>query len=348
MPRQALAVAISLAAALAAAPGHGATGTFPAYVSPTGRWQVTSDHLWKANAGVTRELKKMEVPALAAPGESTATIWSSQCTRGAQTVAFTRTLQLPGTPAVLSFEVYAPSTLTSPHPLFTSASLVVNGAEVATIPGGKLGSIAVTDEVHGTPLRHFRLGENTVQVVFRRAALPAAAKSCSNGTASVEAAFGLDGSSQADLGVTAGPAKTAVLHGTGGTINFTTSVAENLGPSAALPGTWTMQIQHGFAKGAVGPVKATAPFGKCAISGDIIITCPFSAFPAGDRASVTFSLTVILDPGSGSAENDITLSWRIVSGMNGQSATFDPNSANDSQTATFYLCPTGATDPRCA
>ena len=172
--------------------------------------------------------------------------------------------------------------------------------------------------------------------------------------------FSLEGDSAADLSVSSSDFYSVkYVRGSAYGLDGTFTV-RNAGPSAAQPGEFAFLAQIGFLQGVVdttvNPVLATSPFGQCTsttgvtTTGRLEVTCPFGLFPAGATATVHLRILVKIPPDQSSGGvYDVLSSWAVNSVNHAvtYSGTPDPNSNNNTQSETLYLCGPQATDPKC-
>ena len=131
---------------------------------------VQANALWKG--AVVKE-------AVGPGPEPIAIVWAKSCTHAAQTVTFTRRVELLGAPGDASFS-FAGLTGSFESP-FQSVDLKVNGKLLAT---QRLSATTRTATIKLNPKSmrsSFRDGGNEIEVRVTRRALPAAVKSCNAG-----------------------------------------------------------------------------------------------------------------------------------------------------------------------
>ncbi|MDP9259009.1 MAG: hypothetical protein M3Q31_21020, partial [Actinomycetota bacterium] len=205
----------------------------------------------------------------------------------------------------------------------------------------------------------FRLGKNELEVIATKRPLPASAKACNAGSPQdvVGVVFGFAAESEADLSVSPGTAQGQYKRGS--TYQFKgTFKVHNAGPSAALPGSFEFELSAAPLIGAfnqlTGSIAGTAPFGACKTDGDLTgrlkLSCPYTVFPAGTTATISFA-TVVKIPAeeSQSAVYTLDAQWSAYSHAPGDTygATSDPAMENNTFREQLYLCGPKATDPKC-
>ena len=336
-----------------------AFGPFPAYVDDMGTWVLLSNAQWGTGTAHARELRAQPV-VLSSPSEKSSLVWTPTCSNAAQVADFTRQANLPGRPATVSFNLEA-LTLTgaSAVPVFKSVELLVNGHTALDVAGSSLIRPNLLElQVPPSANQWFRYGENTLTVRVTKGASRTSSPGCNRSSSTLlGVVFGLQGSSAADLSVLAGKG-TQYVRGSAYQFNGVFTV-RNTGPSAAIGGEFSFLAQIGFLQGVVDTslrtIKATAPFGSCTategiVTGRLSVNCPFTLFPPGASATISFTTQVKIPPDEPPSEVfDMDVTWGIKSFVTGSTygGTRDPNSANDTYDEQIYVCGPQATDPKC-
>src|SRR5712691_209981 len=110
---------VLLLALAALLPGQArpAGGPFPTYVGPKANWTVVSNSSWRVLGAKAKVLRPHTLGYYEGntPGSD---VWAPTCASGAQTVVFTREIDVPGTPTTGVF-VFYPSAFS--FPMFDSA-----------------------------------------------------------------------------------------------------------------------------------------------------------------------------------------------------------------------------------
>lgn len=331
-----------------------------AYVDDQANWVLLSNAQWRAGTAHVRVLQTQPV-LVSSLTEKSSVVWAPTCSRGAQQVELTRQVDLPGPPSMVEFNLYPEVFVgASSVPVFKSVELLVNGHTALDVPGASLTRPNILQlKVPASANQWFRFGENTLDVRVTKGVSKTSSTACNRSpTTSLGVAFGLRGTSSADLSVSAGKAPVQYVRGSVYGFNGVFTV-HNAGPSAAIGGTFTFGAQLGFLNGVIDTtthtIKAGAPFGLCTAtggpdSGPLSVTCPFAVFPPG--ATATISLTTLVKiPADQSPAGvyQIDAGWSIKSFTAGStySGTSDPNSANDTYSEFINLCGLQATDPKC-
>jgi hypothetical protein len=186
--------------------------------------------------------------------EKSSLLWAPTCSNGAQLVEFTRHVNLPGAPTTVAFNLY-PQVFAgaSSAPVFKSVELLVNGHTALEVPGASLTRPNLLElQLPSAASQWFRYGENRLDVRVTKSVSKTSAPGCNRSPSTLlGVAFGLSGTSSADLSVSGGKAPVQYVRGSVYQFNGTFTV-HNLGPAAAVGGDFTFLAQIGFLQGVIG------------------------------------------------------------------------------------------------
>jgi hypothetical protein len=280
-------------------------------------------------------------------------IWPRTCTSGEQHASMSKTFMVPGNPIEAHLELYLGFGYLLP---FRSATYLVNN-----VPVVRIGDTTVKgrpyyydDALPPAALKAFHYGVNRITIRADRKALKKG-EACNSKSRLIGPVAQLRLRFEPDLqalpsskGVEQAVRKQAgQVVGALGELFFV-----NRGPSGSPGGKLVFHIAgNSYLRTAwtSSTLTVTAPFHDCkgtgtgvAVAGDI--TCEYSDFPAGHKASVFAIVAARLEPNfPADGLTTLDLSWELVPG-----GGTDLNQANNGSSHKFVICGPRAKQPECA
>lgn len=271
------------------------------------------------------------------PADAGAPVWGVTCGAPAQTVSFTRTVELLGPAAGGSFDWMPYVTPGARWAGMTSLDLSVNGEHI--YHWAPPAQASDTYSFPAAALKHIKVGANTFELRATRAALPAGSSDCNlHGgklVVALQASFLFYFATDLRVGQPQQPL--TIDHGT--TSQIIQEFLVNLGPDRAVNGY--LLVFYG-SQGVVTLVTNEAHAQQCEHQGNTQWYCRFDALDPGQRLSIIMKVAWTPPQGLPNWDHE-----QESVQFSAHTDTPDANSANDTSQVGFIFCQDGSTLPQC-
>ena len=288
-------------------------------------------------------------------------IWAPKCTKGGQTVSFSKTFYAPGEAtsggALLQYAASSAS-----RDSIRSAVVLVNGAEIGRAGRNNgnmnqlLGATSAALPLSAAAVKAFRLGSNTLTIRVTKAALPKGVSACNTANdrtmsrQSIAVALSMWATFRADLRVGTGPSKEYVRGPADRRRTDTVAVTvSNDGPATSVLGTFAATlIAARFIELESVTVAAGTPFSTCTVKEvrrlqNYELSCPYRDFAPGGSSVVPVVIRshVVSDAPVNYGQTYWELEWAI-------DTRGDPKFDNNRRSLQQIFCGPQPSDPGCA
>jgi len=316
-------------------------------------WELYSNQAWSH----TQDIALTKAPKDVKGGDAQAFVWS-RCQKGKQTIAFSRTVELPGPPSRLAFSIY--SRIRGAPSDDGSVQIVVNGKSIYKT---EVYAFQPTDVSLDSAGRHaaFNYLRNIVELIITKSSRVA----CRENGKEFGVAWKLQGFSQADLGIRKKSVTFYRKTGSVGTLQAAIPI-ENLGPDAFLGAQFSITLDYANNLShnntvLVKSVTPQAPYGACTGPTDVSKTGPppwllqygsgtcsaGEPIPPDAKTGVDFVVLAGWENGVDSTYHNWG-EYELSIDVRSTGAFYDPNSDNDMITIHVVLCGNGNNNPDCS